>query len=63
MQYNTLLTLVMCYVISCTGAFKLDPNRVCELLLEAAERDEAGVGHWLGLMKLFNKKAPMEVRV
>jgi hypothetical protein len=44
------------------GAFKLDPNRVCELLLEAAERDEAGVGHWLSLMGLFNKKAPMEVR-
>uniref|UniRef100_A0A383V3G1 Uncharacterized protein n=1 Tax=Tetradesmus obliquus TaxID=3088 RepID=A0A383V3G1_TETOB len=43
------------------GAFKLDPNRVCELLLEAAERDEAGVGHWLGLLELFNEKAPMEM--
>jgi hypothetical protein len=36
---------------------------VCELLLEAAERDEPGVAHWLSLMGLFNKKAPMEVSI
>lgn len=43
------------------GTFKLDPNRVCDLVLDAAERDEAGVGAWLQLLGLFNKQAPMQV--
>jgi hypothetical protein len=44
------------------GAFKLDPNRVCDLVLEAAERDLQSVEIWLRLMNLFNKDAPMLVR-
>eukprot|EP00775_Hariotina_reticulata_P003413 gene3413-3686_t len=41
------------------GAFKLDPNRVCDLVLEAAERDPQSVEVWLQLMDLFNKEAPV----
>eukprot|EP00879_Flechtneria_rotunda_P007309 GHRR01007667.1.p1 GENE.GHRR01007667.1~~GHRR01007667.1.p1 ORF type:complete len:1185 (+),score=472.31 GHRR01007667.1:1197-4751(+) len=44
---------------SLIGAFKLDPNRVCDLVLEAAEKDVAGQAVWLQLMPLFNKDAPM----
>eukprot|EP00878_Enallax_costatus_P011498 GHUV01012002.1.p2 GENE.GHUV01012002.1~~GHUV01012002.1.p2 ORF type:complete len:175 (+),score=34.21 GHUV01012002.1:1681-2205(+) len=48
---------------SLIGAFKLDPNRVCDLVLEAAARDAAGCRVWLQLMPMFNKDAPMQVCV
>lgn len=46
---------------SLIGAFKLDPNRVCDLVLDAAARDSAGCRVWLQLMPMFNKEAPMQV--
>eukprot|EP00878_Enallax_costatus_P021348 GHUV01022597.1.p1 GENE.GHUV01022597.1~~GHUV01022597.1.p1 ORF type:complete len:618 (+),score=120.07 GHUV01022597.1:691-2544(+) len=46
---------------SLIGAFKLDPNRVCDLVLEAAARDAAGCRVWLQLMPMFNKDAPMQM--
>ncbi|KAF8061139.1 THO2 [Scenedesmus sp. PABB004] len=44
------------------GAFKLDPNRVCDLVLDAAERDEGGAEAWLALLQLFNADAPTQAR-
>lgn len=55
------LPALMHEIKSLIGAFKLDPNRVCDLVLEAASRDAAGCRVWLQLLPMFNKDAPMQV--